>query len=342
MVILWSILGMTAFLLAGDCIFRRIVTPKICDIFENVPPFNVATDAEQQDAQPVGFRTVDGVQLAGSLLNADRPHPPGLVLFLPELRGNHWMARRYCQALLDRGFVVLSFDFRNQGGSEAMPGYTPIHWMTEFEMSDVAAAMEFIGSDSRLNKLPMIAFGISRGGVAALLAGCRYPRIRAVISDSAFGTMSMIRFFVDRFVWHVIPEWLYRLLPEWHVDMTLKQAVRLSESRRKCAYIHLEQEISGLDASSVLLISGSRDSYVTPEIAARLHAVVGHSAALWIAEGAKHNMSRSTQPVEYDRRVLAHATMCLGADLTQGLTVPAHRIADSPSSLLVPQSQSQF
>lgn len=342
MVILWSILGVTAFLLAVDRIFRRIVTPKICDIFENVPPFNVTTDSEQQDAQPIGFRTADGVQLAGSLLNADHVNPPGLVLFLPELRGNHWMARRYCQALLDRGFVVLSFDFRNQGESEAMPEYTPIHWMTEYEMSDVAAALEFIESDSRLNTLSMIAFGVSRGGVAALLAGCRYPRIRAVISDSAFGTMSMIRFFVDRFVRHVIPEWLYRLLPEWHVDMTLKQAVRLSESRRKCTYVHLEQEISGLEPASVLLISGSRDSYVTPEIAARLHAVVGHSAALWIAEGAKHNMSRSTQPVEYDRRVLAHAATCLRADFNPGLAVPDNRVADSLSGLLVPQSQSHF
>ena len=342
MVILWSILGVTAFFLAGDCIFRRIVTPKICDIFENVPPFNVATDSEQQDAQPICFRTADGVRLAGSLLNADRLHPPGLVLFLPELRGNHWMARRYCQALLDRGFVVLSFDFRNQGESEAMPEYTPIHWMTEFEISDVAAALEFIESDSRLNTLPVIAFGVSRGGVAALLAGCRYPRIRAVISDSAFGTMSMIRFFVDRFVRHVIPEWFYRLLPEWHVDMTLKQAVRLSESRRRCTYVHLEREISGLDAASVLLISGSRDSYVTPKIAARLHEVVGHSAALWIAEGAKHNMSRSTQPDEYDRRVLAHAATCLCTDFTPSLAVPGNRVADSSSSLLVPQSQSHF
>ena len=336
MVILWSILGVTAFLLAGDHVFRRIVTPKICDIFENVPPFNVAAESEQLDAQPIRFRTVDGVMLAGSLLNADRIHPPGLVLFLPELRGNHWMARRYCHALLDRGFVVLSFDFRNQGESEAMPEYTPIHWMTEFEMTDVAAALEFIESDSRLNTLSMIAFGVSRGGVAALLAGCRYPRIRAVISDSAFGTMSMIRFFVGRFVRHVIPEWLYRMLPEWHVKLTLKQAVKLSESRRKCTYVHLEQEVSGLESASVLLISGSRDSYVTPEIVARLYEIVGNPAALWIAQGAKHNMSRSVQTEEYDRRVVAHAEKCLCSD-GNSLREPAHRrLSDSAANVLEP------
>ncbi len=314
MVIFWLIFGMIAVFLIGERVFRRIVTPQICDIFENVPPFNVATDAEQGDAQRVCFPTADGMQLTGSLLNGDHPDPRGLVLFLPELSGNHWMARRYCQVFLDHGFIVFSFDFRNQGESESMAGYTPIHWMTEFEMTDVGAALEFIESDRRLNTLPIAAFGVSRGGVAAILAGCRYPKIRAVISDSAFGTMSMIRFFVDRFVRHVIPEWLFRLLPAWHVEITLKQAVRLSETRRNCTYVHLENEVSGLEPASVLLISGSRDSYVTPGIAARLQEVVGASAALWIVDGAKHNMSRAVRTEEYDQRVLAHAQNCLAND----------------------------
>jgi pimeloyl-ACP methyl ester carboxylesterase len=193
-----------------------------------------------------------------------------------------------------------------------MPGYSPIHWITEYEMTDIAAALEQIESDPRLGNLPIIAFGVSRGGAAALLAGCRYPRIRSVIADSAFGTMSMIRFFVDRFVQHVIPLWLFRILPAWHVSLTLRQAVAMSEASRHCTYAHLESEVRGLESENVLLISGSKDSYVTPEIAARLHAIVGPQAELWIAEGAKHNMSRFILPDEYDRRVLAHASRCLG------------------------------
>jgi len=294
--------------------FRRFVSPKIRDIFENMPPFNVPAEPENPAARRVEFKTADGLVLRGSLLNADIQHPTGMILFLPELHGNHWMAQRYCQTFLNERFIVLSFDFRNQGESDTLPDYSPIHWMTEYEMADVEAAMEFIGSNEQLAELPILAFGISRGGVAALLAGCRYPRVRAVIADSAFGTMAMIRFFVDRFVKHVIPEWVYFLLPKWHVDMTLRQAVRLSESGRNCRYAHLEPEVKSLESANVLLISGARDSYVTPVIARRLHEVIGNSAELWMVPGAKHNMSRVVQTDEYDRRILYHARKCLNLE----------------------------
>jgi pimeloyl-ACP methyl ester carboxylesterase len=305
------IVAIVVILLLMESSFRRFVSPKIRDIFENVPPFNVIPEPENPDAQRIEFRTSDGLLLRGSLLNADVPDPPGLVLFLPELHGSHWMARRYCDALLKQRYVVLSFDFRNQGESEAMTGYVPIHWMTEYEMTDVEAALEFVESNEKLDSLPLVAFGVSRGGVAALLTGCRYPRIRAVIADSAFGTMAMIRFFVDRFVQHVIPEWLFALLPNWHVKITLKQAVHLSEAGRKCRYAHLEDEVKGLESANVLLISGARDSYVTPVIAGKLHEVIGKQAELWLAAGAKHNMSRAVQTEEYDRRIVAHLSRCL-------------------------------
>lgn len=105
----------------GRTVFCAVAS-QIRDIFENVPPFNVTIEPENPAAKPVEFTTSDGLCLRGSLLNSDVPDPAGLVLFLPELRGNHWMASKYCEALLNDGFVVLSFDFRNQGTSDSMPG----------------------------------------------------------------------------------------------------------------------------------------------------------------------------------------------------------------------------
>jgi pimeloyl-ACP methyl ester carboxylesterase len=312
------IAGFLLTVLAGEIAFRRLVTPKIQSIFENVPPFNVLPEAANPAARTFRISTADGLELQCSLLNENVENPPGLVLFLPELHGSHWMARRYCHALIENGFVVLGLDFRNQGESDSLPGYRPIHWMTEFEMSDVEAALEYIAEDNRLCSLPIVVFGVSRGGVAALLTGCRYPRIRGIIADSAFGTMAMIRFYVDRFVQHVIPNWIFMLLPDWHINITLRQSVQLSEAARGCRYVHLENEAAGLESANVLLISGARDSYVTPVIAARLRDIVGKPAELWIAPGAKHNMSRNIQPEEYDRRVLAHALRCVEAEGTFG------------------------
>jgi plasmid maintenance system antidote protein VapI len=64
----------------------------------------------------------------------------------------------------------------------------------------------------------------------------------------------------------------------------------------------------------VLLISGARDSYVTPEIAQRLLSVIGDQAELWMVPGAKHNMSRAMMTEEYDRRIIAHAKKWLSVE----------------------------
>lgn len=311
----WLSLIVITSAIACDQMFRWYVTPRICDIFENVPPFNVATETPHEQAQRLTIVTADGITLRGSLINGHLHNAKGLVLFLPELRGNHWMAKWYCSALIEQGYMVLSVDFRSQGESDAMLGYTPIHWVTEFEMSDVDAMMQFIESTPELSVLPLLAHGVSRGGVAALVAACRYHSIQGVVADSAFGTMSMTRYFVDRFASCVIPNWVYRLLPAWHVNLTLRNGMRLSEQRRQCRYVHLERERDSLSSLTVLLISGDRDSYVTPEIATRLQSIVGRHCQLWIAPGAKHNMSRSTCTEEYDHRVLAHFNSRLRAEL---------------------------
>lgn len=328
--IIWmSLLGIAA-VVGCDLAFRRYVTPRICDIFENVPPFNVVTENPVDTAENISIVTADGVNLKGSLINGHLRDAKGLVLFLPELRGNHWMAKRYCTALIDQGYMVLSVDFRSQGESAFQPGYSPIHWVTEFEMMDVDAMMHFIQTRPTLKALPLLVYGVSRGGVAALISACRYSEVSGVVADSAFGTMSMTKYFVDRFVTYVIPQWVYRLLPTWHVDLTLRDGIKRSERRRKCQYVHLERERASLDSRSVLLISGGRDSYVTPEIARRLQSIVGQDCQLWIAPGAKHNMSRKICTEEYDRKVVAHCDQCLvaksnfAAETLDQRTVVAH------------------
>ena len=303
-----------AFLLAGlvataallDWTLRRFASRRIADIFENVPPFNVVTEGEQPQARQIRIPTSDGLQLAGSVLWPDRTCPLGLVIFFPELRGNHWMARRYCESLLNEGFAILGFDFRNQGHSDFCLDYSPIHWITEYEMTDVSAVLEFIESDPDLSTMSLFAFGVSRGGVAALVAGGRYPRIQAVIADSAFDTLPMVEHFVGRFSRYVIPGWLFTFIPSWHIDLALRQGLQISEKRRKCQYVHLQNEVSGLADTPVLLISGSRDSYVSVDVAKLLQRLIGPKAELWVVENAKHNMARTTATAQYDARISQH------------------------------------
>jgi len=290
---------------------KRLLVPSVAGFLEKAPAFRVTPGKPDRRAQAVEFRTADGLTLRGSVWNGDQAEATGLVMYLPEMEGNHWMAPQYCAALIEDGYAVFSFDFRGQGESEHPAGYSASHWLTELEMRDVSAAMDFIESHPRLSTLPILVFGVSRGGVGALLTGARYPRVRGVIADSAFGTLTMIRFFADRFADLVLPRWLYRLVPNWHVERTLRQAIAYSEQRKGCRFVHLEEEVSGLESESVLLISGSADTYVSRDVAERLHRLVGQGAQHWIVAGARHNMARSVRQAEYDRRIREHAAICL-------------------------------
>ena len=320
--------------LADLFVLRRLLIPRICDHFEKSPAFNVLPAGPVSTALPISFPSAGGVVLRGSLINSDVPNPPGLVLFFPEHRGNHWTAPRYCHALIEQGYVVMSFDVRNQGESGAMADYTPSHWMTDYEMQDVTAAMDFIEADERLSTLPLITFGVSRGGVAALLAACRFHRIRGVVADSAFGTLMTIRHFADRFATLFVPRRLYKLIPDWHINQTLRRVMALSERRRGCRYVHLEDEVKHLESRSVLLISGSSDSYVSTEIARRLQQLAGSGTQLWIASGAGHNGARLRLPADYDQRVALHASRCLESETR----VPAGEIKSPALALSAAQT----
>lgn len=321
MLAIWTLLSLAFVAVFGDLVLRKYATSRIADMFENVPPFSIAAHEPNPEAKRLTIPSRTGINLSGSLQWPTHLKPHGLVIFFPELNGDHWMARQYCEGLLKNGFAVLGFDFRNQGESQSVADYAPIHWVTDFELEDVAAVLEFIESDPELSTMSLVAFGVSRGGVAALIAGGRYPRIRAVIADSAFGTMSMMRHYVDRFVRLVIPGWLYAILPSWHISLALRQGLLLSQKRRKCRYLHLDDEVKGLSQTSVLLISGKRDSYVTPTIARELQSLIGSNSELWLVDHAKHNMARAVAQEEYDRRVVNHMCRSLGIELAATVSV---------------------
>ena len=169
--------------------------------------------------------------------------------------------------------------------------------------------------------------------VVALAAACRHPRIRAVMADSSFGTMTMTRHFVERFGRYIIPEFFFSLLPTWHINRTLRHATRLSERKRGCRYVHLENEVGHLDDTAVRLVSGKRDSYVSPAVATALAEQFGGEDLLWVVDKAKHNMARTVATEEYDRYVLGHfAQIAIIGDSTdaaagRSIGIPAEQSA---------------
>jgi pimeloyl-ACP methyl ester carboxylesterase len=299
------LIAVLLFLLAVEVLFETLAVRLSLPIFEHRPPISAEMYPADLNAEPLNFRTRDGLTLAGSWWRCSHGHPRGVVLFCHELGSNRWSALSYCEGLIATGFHVVTFDFRNHGDSQSRPGYVPTHWATRFEIDDIRAALAGIGRHPELGRLPLGVFGMSRGGTAALVAAAECERIRCVASDGALACVEMQAHYTDRWGALYFPERIIRIVPEWHKQFTWWLVRTVSEVRRGYRYAIVERAVARLQNKPVLLISGARDTYINPEITRRLYARTGQpeSADLWIVPEAKHNAARQTFPREYDARL---------------------------------------
>ena len=213
-------------------------------------------------------------------------------------------AMLYCSALSRAGFHVLTFDFRNHGDSDSMPGYVPLHWLTKYEVIDLNAVIDYVYSRPDLNELPLGLFGISRGGGAALYVAARRSEVLQVATEGAFATEMLMMSHTRHFIPIVIPPLVAKFIPDWHVRMTVAIARWISQLRRGCRYVKLERVLPKLANKPTLIIAGKRDTYVLPEVAEGLARLIGQPEALWSVPKAKHNLARAVNPAEYDRRLV--------------------------------------
>lgn len=95
---------------------------------------------ETIEVKSVSFPTSNGLILRGFLATPEGRDPHRLVLFCHPFKSTGKIALFQCRGLLDAGFAVFSFDFRNHGESDTDPRYHSIHWLSNHEISDVEAA----------------------------------------------------------------------------------------------------------------------------------------------------------------------------------------------------------
>lgn len=291
-------------LVAADLVIQCVYTRLVLTIFETKPPFSVPSFPPNPAAELVSFVTEDGVTLRGSI-HRNSEHPAkGLILFCPELEGNHWSVSSYAGGLLEAGFDVVSFDFRSQGESDPQPGYLPLHWPTTFEVEDVRAALRFIQSRPDLRELPLGVMGVSRGATPALIAAAESSHVKAVCCEGAYSTNALMVHFISRWATIYVPRFLLPVLPMWHIRVTTTLVRWTSQLLRKRRYVVLERWLPRLKNRSVLLVAGGRDNYVHPDVGRELQKRIGSSAVqFWLVPSAKHNRARDVAPAEYDLRL---------------------------------------
>lgn len=293
-------------LLACDLAVRVYYVRIIMRVFEMKPPFNAMLFPPDPAAESIEFQSSDGLTLRGSLYRQPDRVAKGLILFCPETDGCHWSAMSYCNALIEAGFDVMSFDFRGQGESDPLPGYVPNHWATMYEVEDVRAAVDYISKREDLQGLPLGLMGVSRGSTLALIAAAECPSVKAVCCEGAYSTDSLMLYFILHWSRIYVPEWVISIIPMWHYKITTRMVRWTSRILRQRKYVVLEQWLPRLRNRPVLLVTGERDNYVHPDVARELIRCIQSSAAqVWTVPSAKHNRARAVAAAEYDRRLTA-------------------------------------
>ncbi len=290
----------------AELVFQLWLVRFFLPLFERHLPFNGENGRSDVDAEQICFPTTHGLTIRGSLYRHDDHPALGLIIFCHAFCGSHWSALSYCKGLWDAGFDILAFDFRNQGESDGMAHYQPRHWLTQYEISDVLAALAFVQQREDLRWLPVGLFGISRGGGAALAASACTNDIQRVACEGAYSTYSMMEaHYTTRWAKLLYSDRVANWVPKWHIVLTLSLVRWASQIRNGCRYTNLERWLPRLRNKPVILISGQRDTYVLPKITEDLRQRIGgEPISVWFVPGAKHNKARPIDPDEYDGRLV--------------------------------------
>jgi pimeloyl-ACP methyl ester carboxylesterase len=125
----------------------------------------------------------DSLQLQGWFLPSSQSDKT--VIFAHGYRMNRSQdtlpALALAKSLINEGYQVVLFDFRNSGNSEG-----EVTSVGEFEKNDLLGAIDWVSAN---HPSQTILLGFSMGGTAAILAAAEEPYVQAVIADSAFSNL---------------------------------------------------------------------------------------------------------------------------------------------------------
>lgn len=279
--------------------------PHMARIFQEVPLFIIPRGQPVSGAEDVSFRTTDDLELHGCYIRTSAPRRKGVILFGLEYGSNRWSCVPYCEQLLANGFDVFSFETRGQGESDSQPGYDPLQWVTNYEVSDTQAAIAYLKSRPDADPRGIGFFGISKGGGAGLLAAACDPYVRCFATDGIFGTFTTMVPYMRKWVSIYNKNYfIQHCLPSWYYEMIGRYAVRrLSRQRLNCRFPDLEKAMGKISPRPLLMIHGGADTYIKPEMAEAIFRRARAPKELWLVEGAKHNQALNVAGDEYHRRV---------------------------------------
>lgn len=310
MLVIWLWVGLACFVLAVAVplylfhlhIFRKYL-PYLYRIFQEKPLFIVPQGQPIPDAEEVVLATTHGLKLNGCYLKAAGVRQ-GVILFGLEYGSNCWSCLPYCEFLRESGYDVFAFETRGQGTSVAQEGYDPLQWVTTFEVDDFRAALAYLKGRADADPRGVGFFGLSKGGSAGLFLAAEDPYVRCCAVDGIFSTYTtMVPYMVKWIAIFTQRRIIVDCLPIWYFRYAAFRGLQNLERERQCVFPNLEKVIRGIAPRPLLMIHGSADNYIKPEMAQALFRMAGPPKEFWLVEGAKHNQSITQAGADYKRRI---------------------------------------
>lgn len=298
---------LTAFVFWGVIVFRYL--HYVTRIFQERPIFAIPRGTAPPDAEDLVLDTVGGQKIRACYLPklAEGPRK-GVILFGIEFGSNRWSCQHHADFLRKAGFDVLSWEPRGQGESEKVAGYAPLHWVSEHEVNDALAVVEYACSRPDADPRGVGLVGLSKGAGAGVVAASRDRRVRCCVTDGMFAVYTTVVPYMRHWVKiYSRLTWLQKVLPDIFYGTIGIIAFKRVEKERHCRFPPLEKAVAALRGQPLLMIHGEKDTYIRPAMAETLfrksQTRAGGERQFWLVEGARHNEGLAKRTEEYICRV---------------------------------------
>ena len=292
----------------------------IARIVQEKPLFIIPFGKPTPDAEDLSIPSKDGVVLKACYFKTKKPRK-GVVFFGLEFGSKRWSCLAYCEFLLDAGYDIFACETRGQGETPTFEGYEPLQWITDHEIHDYTAAINYLKARPDAHPNGAGLFGLSKGGGVGLFVASSNPFLRCFVTDGIFGTLTtMVPYMAQWVMIYTRYRFFAKYLPKRYLRHLAKRTMRRIEAERKVHYPSLARVLRHLAPRPLLMIHGGGDNYIKPDMARTLFDQAGQPKELWIVDKAKHNQAFHLANEEYKRRVLAFFDRHLAA--TDGAAAP--------------------
>ena len=274
--------------LAGIVLFPTA----IAYVVTHTAPVGVPAPNLGATPEDVAFTTSDGLRLEGWFV----PSRNGAtVIVFPGRSGPQKQARM----LIRHGYGVLLFDRRGAGASEGDPNM--FGWVGD---RDLHAAVEYLRSRPDVDRERIGGVGLSVGGEMMIHAAAHSNAFKAIVSEGGSGQS-----FRDAYANNGLFDAIAGNLP-----VTLATALFTNTLPPPS----LESEVPKIAPNAVFLVYGEKGqggSETKPNKG--FYAAAGDPKQIWEVPNSQHIAGITTQPAEYEKRVIAFFDRTLVAPRSQ-------------------------